>query len=115
MNAGTVFRRIARPIGAFLILGALVLTLSGCDRHRGSVHYYNDDGYYDDVRVYRSTPVVVQRYPRHAPRPVIVRRHPHHTPPPVVVHQSPRRAPSPVFRDGPRHSPGRGMSHRSHH
>jgi len=114
MNAGTVIHRAARPIGAFVLLGAVMLALAGCDRHRGSVHYYNDGGYYDDVRVYRSTPVVVRSYPRRMPPPVIVHSRPHYAPPPVVVRRSPRHAPPPVFRDAPRHSPGRGRPHRSH-
>ncbi len=72
MNAGNIIRRAAKPIGAFVLLGALTLILSGCDRHRGSIHYYNDGGYYGDVRSHRSPPVIV-RHRRHAPPPVFGR------------------------------------------
>lgn len=84
MNAGNIIRRTVKPIGVFVLLGALTLTLAGCDRHSGSIHYYNDGGYYGDVRVYNAPPV-------------IVRHRPYHTPPPV-------------FGRGP----GRGRPHRGH-
>jgi hypothetical protein len=63
MNAGKKILAIARPVAALVFLGAMAVALGGCDRHRGSVHYYNDGGYYGDVAVYRSPPVVI--VPRH--------------------------------------------------
>jgi len=79
MNAGNIIQRAAKPIGVFVLLGALTLILSGCDRHRGSVHYYNDGGYYGDVRAHRSPPVIV-RPRRHAPPPVFRHRPVHGRP-----------------------------------
>ena len=69
MNAGKKTRAIARSIVALVFLGALAVALGGCDRHRGSVHYYNDGGYYGDVVVYRPPPVVVVEPRHHAPPP----------------------------------------------
>lgn len=99
MNAGNIIRQAARPIGAFVLLGALTLILSGCDRHRGSMRYYNNDGYYGDVGVYRSAPVIVHRR--------------HYAPPPVIVHQR-HYAPRPVFGRGPGHGPWRDRHSRGH-
>ncbi len=81
MNATDIIRRAAKPIGAFVLLGALTLVLSGCDRHHGSIHYYNDDGYYSDARVHRAPPVVSRHHPRH-PRPPVFRHGPRHCPRP---------------------------------
>ncbi len=77
MNATNTLRRVARPFGALLLLGALVLVLPGCDRHRRTIRYHHQDSFHRDVRVHRAPPVVVHR-----------RRH---VPPPVVRHSPPHR------------------------
>ena len=69
MNAGKRILGIARPVVALALLGAMAVALGGCDRHRRSVHYYNDGGYYGDVAVYRPPPVVVVEPRHHAPPP----------------------------------------------
>ncbi len=75
MNAGKIIRAIARPVVVLVLLGALAAVLGGCDRHRGSVHYYNDGGYYGDVAVYRPPPRVVIVPQRHYAPPPRFRDH----------------------------------------
>ena len=69
MNAGKKILAIARPVAALVLLGALAVAVGGCDRHRRSVRYYNDGGYYGDVAVYRPPPVVIVEPRHYAPPP----------------------------------------------
>lgn len=68
MNARNMILTIARPLVALVLLCALAAVMGGCDRHRESVHYYNDDGYYGDVVVHRPPPRVIV-VPRHCDAP----------------------------------------------
>jgi len=70
MKKLSTIRRLLRPAGALLAVGLLASVLTGCER-RHAIHYYNDGGYYSDVRpghqYYYDSPLYTQAQPYYQP------------------------------------------------